>query len=84
MAGYHKVDIARGEYGKISKIQEELDELVDSEQQGNKIMVLNELSDLIGAISGYLESNFNGISLDDVIEMTKATRRAFEDGTRNG
>ena len=43
---YHIAKIPRGEFGEISKIEEELCELVDSIDQGNKIMALCELADL--------------------------------------
>jgi hypothetical protein len=43
-------------------------------------MLLVELSDLIGAIESFSEKN--NISLDDLIKMKNATKRAFSDGTR--
>lgn len=83
MAGYHKKVIARGEYGKISKIKEEVAELEDALEQGNKIMALVELSDLLGAITGFLKQEFNGeITLRDLKVMSKATKRAFRSGRR--
>lgn len=80
--GYHLTEITRGEYGEISKLEEELAELKDSVKQGNRIMELIELSDLIGAISGYLEKYHTGFFIEDLIIMAKATDRAFKDGTR--
>lgn len=50
MAGYHLAEIKKGKLGTVSKIQEELDEAIDSINQGVKIMLLVELSDLIGAV----------------------------------
>ena len=50
MAGYHLQNITKGKLGTVSKIQEELDEAVDSVNQKVKIMLLVELSDLIGAV----------------------------------
>ena len=79
---YHLQPIPTGQYGEISKIEEELLELKDAHAQGVKIMELNELSDLIGAIEGYLEKHHSGIALDDLIAMKKTTRRAFESGHR--
>lgn len=81
--GYHKNQIIRGEYGQFNKITEEYDELVDASQQNNKILILVELSDLLGAIDGYTRNHFN-ISIEDVLKMTKATQQSFEDGTRKG
>jgi NTP pyrophosphatase (non-canonical NTP hydrolase) len=83
MAGYHKKDIPRGEYGKLSKIKEEVAELEDALEQGNKIMALVELSDLLGAITGFLKQEYNGtITLHDLKVMSKATKRAFRSGRR--
>ena len=79
---YHLQLIPTGTYGEISKIEEELLELKDAQAQGVKIMELNELSDLIGAIEGYLEKHHSGFSVDDLIAMQKTTRRAFESGHR--
>lgn len=79
---YHLQPIPTGQYGDISKIEEELLELKDAQEQGIKIMELNELSDLIGAIEGYLDKHHPGLTLDDLIAMKKATRRAFESGHR--
>lgn len=81
MAGYHTRDIARGTFGEISKITEEYEELLDAEQQNNTIMILCELCDIIGAIEAYATKQHN-ISLEDLIIMKDATKRAFEEGTR--
>lgn len=80
--GYHKQSIKKGNYGQVSKIQEELDELVDAIQQNNKIMALVELSDIIGSINGYLEQNFPALTIQDLIIMANATKSAFLDGSR--
>lgn len=79
--GYHKKDIPKGEYGEFSKIKEEFLEAEDAFEQGNKIMMLVELSDLMGAMRLHLEKHYN-MSLEDLYTMSEATRRAFEDGTR--
>ena len=80
--GYHLTEIPRGVYGEISKIQEELEELKDAKEQSNKIMELVELSDLVGAISGYMKKYHPGFDIHDLLIMSLATKRAFEDGTR--
>jgi len=80
--GYHLREIKRGEFGEISKIEEELDELKESLEQGNKIMAMCELSDVYGAIRGYLEKHFPDLTMEDLKTMSDATRRAFEDGSR--
>lgn len=79
--GYHKNEIERGKFGKFSKIKEEFLEAEDAHQQDNKVMLLVELSDLIGAIEQYCTINYN-ISLNDLITMKDATKNAFSDGTR--
>lgn len=80
--GYHLSPIPKGTYGNLDKIYEEIDELKDAEKQDNCLMVLMELSDVIGAIRGFLEQNYPQISLTDLIVMADATRRAFLTGTR--
>ena len=78
--GYHKREILRGEFGEFSKIQEEFEELEDALEQGNPIMALCEMADMIGAIEAFaLKWN---IALIQLIEMKDATARAFADGTR--
>lgn len=80
--GYHKANIDKGIYGDLSKIYEEIEELKDSENQDNKIMILVELSDVIGAIEGYLEKHHNSLSLKDLIIMSETTKRAFKNNHR--
>ena len=80
--GYHNRIIAKGKYGEISKIREELEELEDAAEQGNKIMILCELADIWGAMRKYLQANFPGIKMNDLHKMAKATRAAFQQGKR--
>jgi hypothetical protein len=80
--GYHINKIKKGIYGESSKILEEIHELQDAELQKNKILALVEISDLLGAVEGYLERHYPFISLNDVIKMADLTRSAFQDGTR--
>lgn len=80
--GYHIQRIPKGLYGYASKILEEAHELDDAVNQGCKVMQLVELSDIIGAIQGFLETSHKGITMDDLITMAKITRRAFENGER--
>lgn len=80
--GYHMTEIEKGELGNLSKIREELDEAIDAEKQQCKIMTLVELSDMMGAIESYLESNFADITLQDLITMSDITKRAFKAGRR--
>jgi hypothetical protein len=81
--GYHIKDIPKGDLGELSKIQEELLEAMDAEEQGNRIMTLLELSDLIGAVEAYLKNHYDdSFTLTDLLIMKEATNRAFLDGTR--
>jgi hypothetical protein len=80
--GYHLAEIKKGVLGEFSKIKEEVEELEDSLNQNNKIMVLIELSDLLGAIDYFLKSNFTDITMNDLFVMMNATKRAFQTGAR--
>ena len=83
-AGYHMEEIPRGVYGELSKVIEEAAELKDAMEQGNKLMVLIELSDIIGAIDGYLDKYYTGrsMTIDNLITMAFTTKRVFESGYR--
>lgn len=83
MAGYHISTIPRGFFGEPSKIMEEAYEFQDAILQGNPVMALCELSDLLGAMEGYLAAKHPTITLGHLVKMKDATRRAFEDGTRH-
>lgn len=79
---YHTKIIQKGKFGDSSKIKEEIEELIDAEEQGIKVMALVELSDLVGAIKGYLKNNYPDIKMEDLIKMADVTISSFEDGTR--
>lgn len=81
--GYHLEEIPRGTYGEISKILEEAAELKDAMEQANKVMVIIELSDLIGAIDGYMINHYGDkLTIDNLITMAETTKRAFKSGHR--
>ena len=80
MAGYHLRKITKGVLGELSKIKEELEEAEDAQAQGVKILLLVELSDMIGAIKAVAEKN--GSSLEDLLAMQAVTERAFKSGER--
>jgi hypothetical protein len=80
--GYHSRPIAKGVYGEVSKIREELEELEDSEELGVKIMAMCELSDLYGALQEFAKRKY-GLSMDDLKKMSDRTKEAFRDGTRS-
>jgi phosphoribosyl-ATP pyrophosphohydrolase len=79
--GYHLTTIKKGVIGEFSKIQEEWDELIDAKLQDNKLLMLCELADLIGAIDLYVKNNFK-LTLEELIKMKNSTESAFKDGTR--
>lgn len=81
-AGYHVTPITKGILGESSKLREEIEELIDAEKQGCKVMALLELADLVGAIDMYLEKNAPTFSVEDLIKMSKITKRAFVHGHR--
>jgi NTP pyrophosphatase (non-canonical NTP hydrolase) len=78
--GYHMVHIEKGIFGEPSKIFEEIEEFKDALTQNNPLMAMQELSDALGAIEAY--ANKYNMSLDDLIVMKDATKRAFESGKR--
>jgi hypothetical protein len=81
--GYHKRTIPKGEVGELSKIHEELLEAYDAEEQGVGLMTLIELSDLLGAVSSFLEKHYSDIKIDDLLKMSEVTKRAFTSGRRS-
>jgi hypothetical protein len=78
--GYHTVKIARGKIGYSSKIREELEELVDAESQGVRILIQCELADLYGALKAYAMRV--GLTMDDLKQMEALTHNAFKQGHR--
>lgn len=80
--GYHIKDIRKARFGTFEKIIEEFEELKDAKDQDCTVMVLNEMSDLIGAMEGYLKEQNINVSLDDLIKMKDITKRVFENGRR--
>jgi hypothetical protein len=78
--GYHLTKIKKGKLGEFSKIREEFEELEDAHQQGDIILQLCELSDMMGAIEEYLKPH--GIKLEDLKKFSDKTKKAFQDGSR--
>lgn len=77
-ASYHISPIAKKPFGSFQKIDEEVQELKDALLQNNTLMSLIELSDIIGAIEGYVHTRFQGsVTLEDLLVMKEATKRAF-------
>lgn len=79
--GYHlRPIVTEGVFGETSKIREELEELEESLEQNNRILALCELADLYGAIEAVAHSL--GSNMAEIQAMAAATKRAFEDGSR--
>lgn len=81
--GYHLRSIKKGILGEPSKIREELEELEDALEQNNKIMAGCEAADILGALEFFVEKELN-LTLQDLIQMHIATKRAFDSGERSG
>jgi hypothetical protein len=79
--GYHINEIQKGVLGEFSKIREEFLEFEDAHLQGNKVLQICELCDLVGAIKAYADRKFK-LTLEDLDMMERATAAAFKDGTR--
>lgn len=78
--GYHKKEIPKGVIGEFSKIEEEFLEAKDAFEQGDTILLLCELTDLIGAIEE--KAKRHNFTLQDLIEFSNKTKSAFKDGSR--
>lgn len=79
--GYHLKIIKKGQLDFFSKIREEFEELEDAVEQGNPILELNEMADIVGAIEAYAMLHYD-ITLDDIIKMMNCTKSAFFEGRR--
>lgn len=69
MLKWHTRKIEKGELGELSKIYEEYLEALDAEEQGQVLMLLFELSDIIGACG--LVAAKHGMSLDELVKFSK-------------
>jgi phosphoribosyl-ATP pyrophosphohydrolase len=78
---FHVDEIEKGVYGELSKIKEELQEAYDAEKQGVRLMLLIELSDIIGAVGGVAEKH--GMSLDDLIKFAEVRSRVAKEEESN-
>ena len=81
--GYHLENIQKGELGEVSKIREEVEELIDAWNQNARVMQLVEMSDLVGAMEEFLRKHHPGYSFDDLRMMKNITARAFLNGHRS-
>ena len=78
--GYHKLDIPKHQQGSPYKIQEEFLEYIDALATGNKIMAIQELSDLFGCLES--EVSKLGYNLNDLRVMSDLTKKVLEEGIR--
>lgn len=76
MSKWHVREIKKGVYGELSKVQEELDEAVDAEEQGQTLMLLYELSDIIGAVGGIAKKY--GMTLDQIYKFCQLRTKVIE------
>lgn len=73
MAGFHQARITKGVLGELSKVREELEEAEDAAAQGQKLMLLIELADIVGAVE--LVAQRNGATLDDLVAYARLRAR---------
>lgn len=79
--GYHLREIEKGVLGEFSKIKEEFEELEDAFLQKDNILILCELSDLVGAIDLFVNKNYN-LQISDVLAFANKTKESFKEGKR--
>ena len=77
---YHLKKIKKGTLGKISKVQEEIEEYKDAIKQKCEIMAIVELADIYGALEAVAKSH--KLKMNDLKKMSKLTKRAFKNGHR--
>jgi phosphoribosyl-ATP pyrophosphohydrolase len=81
--GYHLKPIHKGVFGEASKIEEETLEFLDALRQKNDVMALVELSDLLGAMRGWLAKHHPTVTIEHLATMNEATTRSFVNGHRS-
>lgn len=75
----HLTEIIKGEYGKVSKIREELSELDDAIAQNSRILAIIELSDLYGALEGVIEGM--GMTMEDLKTFSDIVKKDKQNGS---
>lgn len=82
---FHKRPIApEGVLGEFSKIEEEVDEMREGIEQGDRMLVLIELCDLLGAVDEYAKKQYN-LSLAELaqyVEKYSAFRQYLTDSNK--
>jgi predicted house-cleaning noncanonical NTP pyrophosphatase (MazG superfamily) len=81
---FHTKPIEKGEYGELSKIQEELDEAFDAQKQKNDLMLLIELADIVGAVEGVAEKF--GFTIEQLLTFARKRSEVaiFEENQKKG
>lgn len=74
----HVSPIPVGTVGEFSKIVEEFHEAQDAHLQGDKVMLLIELGDMLGAVERFVAKNFKGVTFDDLVIRMKAHHAAID------
>lgn len=77
---YHKLNIHKHSVSSPYKIQEEFLEYIDAIATGNKVMAIQELSDLYGCLENEIRKY--GMGIADLKIMSDLTREVFKSGTR--
>lgn len=77
---YHKLKIHKHSVESPYKIQEEFLEYIDAIATGNKIMAIQELSDLYGCLENEV-AKF-GLGVHDLKVMSDVTKKVFLEGSR--
>lgn len=77
---YHKLKIHKHAIGSPYKLQEEFLEYIDAIATGNKVMAIQELSDLFGCLEN--EASKFGITIAELKIMSDVTKDVFTSGTR--
>ncbi len=77
---YHTRDIEKGVIGEFSKIKEEFEEAEDAFKQNDSILIICELSDMVGAIEEYIK-RWN-LDLNSLKKFSDKTKSAFKEGKR--
>mgnify|MGYP003442673552 CR=1 FL=1 len=88
---FHRRLIAKGEYGELSKVREEVEEGLDALEQGQLLMFSVELSDILGALNGVAEKHFDKTieeyldpNFEPVLnELDFASREAYIEKSKN-
>lgn len=78
--GYHQLKIHKHSIDSPYKVLEEFLEYIDAIATGNKIMAIQELSDLYGTLEN--EISKYGLSIEDLKIMSDVTKKVFKEGTR--